>query len=1149
MDARNSNRQREWKPGAHTSMSSAPSVRPPPPPVPSSGDTTWVVLSIRGLDQQPQLHQTTSSFSGDKTSMNSFLKFKKPSEATTLRDAVLSSDNGGEEWRSETIEKVSRAGTLDFCVPAPLSDDSREDFVVRLEAKIVEEASTTSTPLPRVVGTATFSRSLLLSAAEASSTPRQQVSAQLQGSGPLATCVARVARSSSSFRAFEAIAHAVADPDQMRIDQALALGGESPLLSREVCVEPRGTHDIVRGALQPVADAMLESAAAWVRRSDAARSDAALFEHDAEARSRGARRVRLGILGARGLRRRVRDKRTSGGNSSKSAAAQQSLKKTWSAAVGLAKRIRDGEAPRFGVDDGGDAAPPSCYAVAELRSTKRPFPEKLGRTNTEYATESPAWGANARADSSCPHSKPSTDFLIATSSDGKRPPIARLKSPAECGDPAGIAPQFEFYARRDETADGHGAAVVIKIYDERYTVTRGVEAVYLGEVIAYLPTPHSGVESGTIAQQPTWLALKKGVEDDGGGAEPAGPSEILVSLRVDSLDGDELPEKFDAAFADEASRRADRAAEDAAMLHSWLAFAGVKVDDSVAELALADEHDSKVDLLAGDYAAFCSEAATSNKKSADTHPLRLHEHTWLETHAKSLARNGDQLARFAEDARSASTVRSSAFKSSMLKAEIGVAATPTNLHVHIFGFSSDNSQGGGESVWTAATSGAPTAAGPLGAQRGGLLRLEAELVDLAASIKRKRSEFATLPHNAPGRKAAAAELGTASRAWEARAAMCGVRKTLCRAHALSIAVAAVRAAICRLGSTSPSTDSAAGVLTGWINHGFLVVFEALVSTAGNELAMLEDAAAAVQSLNGSTVVVEQSAEKTCAPPTQSPDGSFNVVIRVPPAIFRNLGESGDRAVSFRLVPVLFSQGLDVRQSIANRRAAFDIGRSTIDGSTPTKASSSSSVDETTLDDDDAALDDSDDDSSQQTPTNSAALESSATGLQRILNAEAMDAVASYAIALRGTDAAVAALKLAVDKERLAASEGKALEKHWLILVEAERAARALGGSLCVFCKSGKDRTAMIVTLANAMFYDADETSRLPVELAVNDDSVLRRANLLREYGVRLRIAEKNTGRKKFAFNVFQRKFLPPPLRPPISVIEDLVSSAINRDTS
>mmetsp|Transcript_19342 Transcript_19342/g.60552 ORF Transcript_19342/g.60552 Transcript_19342/m.60552 type:complete len:88 (-) Transcript_19342:505-768(-) len=65
----------------------------------------------------------------------------------------------------------------------------------------------------------------------------------------------------------------------------------------------------------------------------------------------------------------------------------------------------------------------------------------------------------------------------------------------------------------------------------------------------------------------------------------------------------------------------------------------------------------------------------------------------------------------------------------------------------------------------------------------------------------------------------------------------------------------------------------------------------------------------------------------------------------------------------------------------------------------------------------------------------------------------------------------------------------------------------------------------------------------------SEKRMLEVANLLREYGVRLRICEKNTGRPSYAFNAIQREFLPFPYKPPPSTIQDLTSSLIHRDVS
>ena len=49
------------------------------------------------------------------------------------------------------------------------------------------------------------------------------------------------------------------------------------------------------------------------------------------------------------------------------------------------------------------------------------------------------------------------------------------------------------------------------------------------------------------------------------------------------------------------------------------------------------------------------------------------------------------------------------------------------------------------------------------------------------------------------------------------------------------------------------------------------------------------------------------------------------------------------------------------------------------------------------------------------------------------------------------------------------------------------------------------------------------------------------ANIMREHGVRIANSQKNVGKAKFAFNVFQRKMLPKMYRPPRVCIGKLES--------
>jgi hypothetical protein len=52
----------------------------------------------------------------------------------------------------------------------------------------------------------------------------------------------------------------------------------------------------------------------------------------------------------------------------------------------------------------------------------------------------------------------------------------------------------------------------------------------------------------------------------------------------------------------------------------------------------------------------------------------------------------------------------------------------------------------------------------------------------------------------------------------------------------------------------------------------------------------------------------------------------------------------------------------------------------------------------------------------------------------------------------------------------------------------------------------------------------------------SEDELLRTANLIRLYGTRLPICEKNVGQAKYAFNSLQVKFMPRALKPPMSAL-------------
>ena len=108
-----------------------------------------------------------------------------------------------------------------------------------------------------------------------------------------------------------------------------------------------------------------------------------------------------------------------------------------------------------------------------------------------------------------------------------------------------------------------------------------------------------------------------------------------------------------------------------------------------------------------------------------------------------------------------------------------------------------------------------------------------------------------------------------------------------------------------------------------------------------------------------------------------------------------------------------------------------------------------------------------------------------------------------------------------------------------LLIEVERLVVMLGGCRVTFCKSGKDRTGMALTL---------EQSRQLGErygCGMGQARILKDANLMRVHGCRLLIAEKNIGRKVYSINKLQAQFLPAMFRPPKEVCEDMLKSGDN----
>jgi hypothetical protein len=380
--------------------------------------------------------------------------------------------------------------------------------------------------------------------------------------------------------------------------------------------------------------------------------------------------------------------------------------------------------------------------------------------------------------------------------------------------------------------------------------------------------------------------------------------------------------------------------------------------------------------------------------------------------------------------------------------------------------------------------------------------------------------------------------------------MCAVRRANVFSQSLGLAVTSY------LTSISDAGRCVTGWPELWRRHGYLVSFEGLLSAAGKELGMIEDASVAIAMLRNVRVVLMPDA------------GVPSNAIQVPASPFLkwvNLFTSGDgmnrhyllqigieesyyrqripaplqNGTAVQLYPILFQVGVDIRQWGANT------------GSNLIKNPSSRLDQETPAGDGGGIVDDDDDDEGG-VPDDDVLVQ---------LNNEALRKMNAYAHAINPQsillDKVQAAMIQAYAPQSAQTAQQQqqqqqqqilpvhpsltSLHSHVLssagkmnhsILDEAATLAQQLGGGGLVFCKSGKDRTAMHLTYKQAQF--AARYRGLSEEDAMA--IILQDATLMRIYGTRLPICEKNVGQAKYAFNSLQVKFMPDALKPPMNTL-------------